>query len=153
MIAIEQLLSEELVRLRSAGGYETPHRERLPWSTQFDMKTQPSQGAAFTSFFLRNIPAVLGGTFAENILKIETWKPICQVEVCRRRNPGYRDTELGYEHLEDNQVSVIERGAFQDLKQLERLGGKPAVIPAMRSGIRALDRDTPYSSTRAEARS
>ncbi|KAL6031955.1 hypothetical protein STEG23_004459, partial [Scotinomys teguina] len=24
-------------------------------------------------------------------------------------------------HLEDNQVSVIERGAFQDLKQLERL--------------------------------
>nr|KAF6448867.1 slit guidance ligand 3 [Rousettus aegyptiacus] len=24
-------------------------------------------------------------------------------------------------HLEDNQVSIIERGAFQDLKQLERL--------------------------------
>lgn len=24
-------------------------------------------------------------------------------------------------HLEDNQISVIERGAFQDLKQLERL--------------------------------
>lgn len=24
-------------------------------------------------------------------------------------------------HLEDNQITVIERGAFQDLKQLERL--------------------------------
>lgn len=24
-------------------------------------------------------------------------------------------------HLEENQISVIERGAFQDLKQLERL--------------------------------
>lgn len=26
--------------------------------------------------------AVLWGTVAGNILKIETWKPICQVEVC-----------------------------------------------------------------------
>ena len=49
-------------------------------------------------------PAVLvcgggggGGGFAENILKIEAWKPICQVEVCRRRSPGYRDTKLGCE--------------------------------------------------------
>lgn len=42
-------------------------------------------------------PAVLGGTFAENILKIEAWKPICQVEMCRRQNPGYRDAKLGSE--------------------------------------------------------
>lgn len=42
-------------------------------------------------------PAVLGRVFAENILKIEAWKPICQVEVCRRWNPGYRDTKLGCE--------------------------------------------------------
>lgn len=39
---------------------------------------------------------VVGGdTFAGNVLKIETWKPICQVDVCRRRNSGYRDTTLG----------------------------------------------------------
>lgn len=36
-----------------------------------------------------------GDTFAGNVLKIETWKPICQVDVCRRRNCGYRDTTLG----------------------------------------------------------
>lgn len=52
-------------------------------------------------FFLCNILQCLcvvgGGGFAENILKIEAWKPICQVEVCRRRSPGYRDTKLGCE--------------------------------------------------------
>lgn len=26
-----------------------------------------------------------------------------------------------YSHLEDNQISVVERGAFQDLRLLERL--------------------------------
>lgn len=32
-----------MLRLRSAGGYETSNRDRLSWSIQFDMKMQPSQ--------------------------------------------------------------------------------------------------------------
>lgn len=39
-------------------------------------------------------------------------------------NVGYsfNATEiLSYRHLEENLISMIERGAFQDLKQLERL--------------------------------
>lgn len=51
----------------------------------------------FTSSFSLQFLAVLEGTFAVNILKIEAWKPICQVEVCRHGNPRYRSTKLAYQ--------------------------------------------------------
>lgn len=51
----------------------------------------------FTSSFSLQFLAVLEGTFAVNILKIEVWKPICQVEVCRHGNPRYRSTKLAYQ--------------------------------------------------------
>lgn len=68
-------------------------------------------GAGFLFFYLFlsvQHPAVLGGTFAENILKIEAWKPICQVEVCRRQNPGNSDTKLGWELSYPTRLIMLE---------------------------------------------
>ncbi|GCC35272.1 hypothetical protein chiPu_0013755 [Chiloscyllium punctatum] len=45
-------------------------------------------------------------------------------------------------HLEENQINVIERGAFQDLKQLERLFAQPDCTSSARSVCTSFTRST-----------
>lgn len=72
-----------------------------------------SPRSSFTSSISVQRSAVLwrgwGDIFSGNVLKIETWKPICQVDVCRRRHSGYRDTTLGCGDFCPNRMITVGR--------------------------------------------